>query len=248
MKSLIYSAIALISVTSTFAAPAAEPVTELEKRTSAWQPGNTQPWKMQCYCPSHPVVHQKNLCTKPGPLAAVDLILGVNVGLAAEVDLLVSLDLGINANVYAFDVLDLQAKLLADVQLELAGPTSGLLDICLLNQITAKIPSTWVVVDLKAFVVTPIFQIFALVDLTLSFFKQQHFWQPPKGYQWICYPDGKGGYNVGAWDGKKHSAPAGYFTIQILLWAQIELWVGLSVTLQAAIKALGLVGLKLLDL
>ncbi|KAA6410465.1 MAG: hypothetical protein FRX48_05887 [Lasallia pustulata] len=245
MKSLIYSAIALISVASTLAAPTAEPVTDLEKRTSVWQPGKKQPWKFQCYCPSHPVVHKKNLCTKPGPLVDVDLILGVNVGLAAEVDLLLSLDVGVNANVYAFDVLDIAAQVEANVNLELAGPTSGLLDICVVAK--ANIPSTWIKVDIDAYVVTPLFQIFALVDLTLSFFQQQHFWQPPKGYQWICYPDGNGGYNVGAWDGKS-SAPKGYFIIQILLEAQIQLWVGLSVSLVAIINALGANILALLDL
>lgn len=50
MKSLIYGAIALLSVTSTLAAPTAEPVTDLEKRTSVWQPGNTQPCLFPYFC------------------------------------------------------------------------------------------------------------------------------------------------------------------------------------------------------
>lgn len=48
MKSLIYSAIALISVTSTFAAPTAKSDDDSEKGTSVWQPGNKQP------CPLFP--------------------------------------------------------------------------------------------------------------------------------------------------------------------------------------------------
>ena len=123
------------------------------------------------------------------------MILGVNVDVSVNVDLLVSLDVGVKADVYALDVLDINAKIEADVNLELVGPTSGLLNICPINK--SKIPSSWIVVDINAYVVTPLFQVLALVDLTLSFFQQQHYWQPPTGYQWICYPDGKGGYNVG---------------------------------------------------
>lgn len=62
MKSLIYSAIALISVASTLAAPTAEPVTDLEKRTSVWQPGKKQPCPLFLFLLNHRMEHTEQHC------------------------------------------------------------------------------------------------------------------------------------------------------------------------------------------
>ncbi|KAI4255467.1 MAG: hypothetical protein LQ352_002560 [Teloschistes flavicans] len=72
--------------------------------------------------------------------------------------------------------------------------------------------------------ISPIYKIIQWWQITLEFFKELKYWDISQwGWKWICYDDGKGGWDVKAWDGK-YEIEHEYFECKIVVEAQWQQW------------------------
>ena len=220
MKSILYGTVSLLSFASAIAVPADTPKAQVatspvEERTlfKLWvrltflffniyvsplipdhrfQNPGYKPYKYKLYCPGKPA-HDKYLCEKPGNDNEPSYLGWKGDG---QEDFQWYLSIGNGDDQYGYNEYtggnkpDPKPK-----EVCLAGP-KGYESICPVYEPSKyKFPLGWEY-KYKAWYITPIYKILAWLEITLSFLKQVHYWQAPKGYKWICYEDGKGGYDV----------------------------------------------------
>ena len=220
MKNLLFGAAYLLSFASAIAVPADAPNADVatapvEERTffKLWvrlsflpsslyfsglmpnyhlQNPGYKPYKYKVYSPGKPA-HDKYLCEKPGKDNEPSYL-----GWKGDdqKDFEWYLSVGNGDDQYGYNEYtggykpDPKPK-----EVCLAGP-KGYESICpVYEPAKYKFPLGWEY-KYKQWYISPIYKILAWLEITLSFLKKVHYWQPPMGYKWICYEDGKGGYDV----------------------------------------------------
>ena len=213
MKGLFYGTVHLLAIASAIAVPASAPEAEkavapVEERNlfNLWvyplhflrqylanhskNPGY-KPYKYKLYCPGKPA-HQKYLCEKPSP-DGYPSYLGYQS--PDQKDFQYYLYPGLGSYYGYNEYTGGNTPNPKPREVCLAGPQGYEYISPVYNPPTYKFPEGWTY-KYKQWVISPIYKILVWLEITLSYFKQVHYWQPPQGYKWICYDDGKGGYDV----------------------------------------------------
>ncbi|KAL8718175.1 MAG: hypothetical protein Q9181_008233 [Wetmoreana brouardii] len=217
MKAILFGALSLLTVTSTLAAPAGEAelssgVNSVEERDffNLWNPGK-KPYKYKFECVGKPV-HDKYLCEKPGKDGEPSH-LGYK---QSQKDYQFYLSPG-QDNHYKYKDYD------DDRDVCLAGPY-GYEYICPVKEPPKyHFPKDW---DCKydKWWISPIYKVIDWWKITLEFFKEKKYWDlKDYGWKWVCYEDGKGGWDVKAWDGK-YKVEKEYFECKIIVEPQYKQW------------------------
>lgn len=217
MKGLIFGTVSLLAFASAIAVPAAAPEAEVasspvEDRSlfELWvhlhfppfypsHPSSTdtpqypgyKPYKYKVHCPGKPV-HDKYLCEKKPDKDNDNEPSHLGWKGYDQQDYEYYLDYGYDNDKYDFKEYKSEPK---PKEVCLAG-YKGYQSICPVYEPEKyKFPQGWEY-KYKQWYISPSYKVLAWLEITLSFLKKAHYWEPPYGYKWICYEDGKGGYDV----------------------------------------------------
>ncbi|KAI4240015.1 MAG: hypothetical protein L6R40_005357 [Gallowayella cf. fulva] len=220
MKTFLFGALSLLFVTLGLAAPAGEaevnaPVSAVEERTffNLWKPGY-KPYKFKIYCPAKPC-HDKYLCEKPGK---DDEPSHLGYTSATQSDFQFYLADGATDDEYKYVDYNDQSRTIS-----LAGPPEYH-NICPVKEPPKyDFPNGW---DCKydKWWISPVYSKFQKWwQITIEFFKIVRYWELKEGWKWIVHGDGKGGWDVKAWDGN-YKFEFEYYECKIVVEAQYKKW------------------------
>ncbi|KAL9596350.1 MAG: hypothetical protein Q9219_005867 [cf. Caloplaca sp. 3 TL-2023] len=224
MKGFLHGALCILTATSALAAPTNDAqndgaLTSVNERGffNLWKPGY-KPYKFKIYCPAKPC-HDKYLCEKPGKDGEPSHL---GYTSATQSDFQFYLDQGADADDYKYvDYTDTSRTV------SLAGPfteNNGYKHVCPVKEPPKyPFPKGWSCKYDKWWIGPAYDKFQKWWEITIEFFKVVRYWELKDGWKWAVHGDGKGGWDVKAWDGK-YKFDFQYYECKIVVEAQYKKW------------------------